>query len=268
MKFLYLITLVLLCPTLQADCPENFIKISSWNIRDLGQSKNENEMKFIADIIKDSDVIAIQEVVASDEGVKAVKRLLNVLKQNNERWRAVVSNRTTGDGVERYAYLYNSVHVKTKNSSSNGLNQKLESTIDREPYLQTFSFNGQDVHFASFHAVPTKKRPAHEIIQLQNIDIFKKDESSILMGDFNLGYRSKAFDSLRNLGLASHIRGKTALKLKRKDGKHLTHPYDNVFTKKLNVCDAGITDFSYGFETLKQARYISDHLPIWIKIPR
>lgn len=71
---------------------------------------------------------------------------------------------------------------------------------------------------------------------------------------------------LRAIDYTSHIRGKTALKRKRRDGQHLTHPYDIVFTRGINVCDAGISDFSVQYDTLKEARYILDQLPVWVKL--
>ena len=86
------------------------------------------------------------------------------------------------------------------------------------------------------------------------------------MGDFNLSHKRNAFNGIRNLNYVSNIRGKTALKMKRKNGEHLTKEYDNIFTKEITVCDKGIHDFSTSYTTLKEARYISDHLPVWIKV--
>src|SRR5688572_27859862 len=39
-------------------------KLVSWNIQDLGQSKSNEEIAFMADVLKDFDMVAIQEVVA------------------------------------------------------------------------------------------------------------------------------------------------------------------------------------------------------------
>jgi len=49
------------------------VSIVSWNIQDLGRTKDDAEIQFIAEVIRDFDIIAIQEVVAVDPaGAQAV----------------------------------------------------------------------------------------------------------------------------------------------------------------------------------------------------
>lgn len=88
----------------------------------------------------------------------------------------------------------------------------------------------------------------------------------MVMDDFNLGYSHQSFEGLRLLDMSSYILGRTVLKMKRKDGEHLPHPYDNIFIHGVSVCDAEITDFSERYDTLKAARYIPDHLPVWVRL--
>lgn len=40
------------------------VKISSWNLQNFGKTKTEAEINFMANTLKDFDVVAIQEVVA------------------------------------------------------------------------------------------------------------------------------------------------------------------------------------------------------------
>jgi hypothetical protein len=47
----------------------------SWNIENLGKSKSDQQIAFIATTIQDFDLIAIQEVVAGYGGAQAVTRL-------------------------------------------------------------------------------------------------------------------------------------------------------------------------------------------------
>jgi endonuclease/exonuclease/phosphatase family metal-dependent hydrolase len=269
---LYILTVLLLLSTLvQADdvmnCEDTF-KVTSWNIRDLGDSKDEAEMAVIASLIADSDIVAIQEVVAGAGGPKAVNRLLELLQIQDAEWKAKISKKTTGTGTERYAFLWKSDEAYLVDNVQNGLNNELADTLDREPFIQGFAVGKSAFAIVNFHAVPTAKKPSTEIVQLTKLDLIEEDYPTIVVGDFNLGFSKEAFDGLRENGLRSHIRGKTALKLRRKNEEHLTHPYDNIFTEQLNVCDSGIEDFSINYEKLKQARYISDHLPIWVTIAR
>lgn len=266
MKYLILLALVFSAQAHEQPSCDNTFKVTSWNIQDLGVTKNEHELKVMANLVEDSDIVAIQEVVAGEGGPKAVSRLLEVLKNRDSNWKVITSDKTSGEGVERYSFFWKSNNAYLVDNPENGLNNELADSINREPFIQGFSVGGHSFAVVNFHAVPTNKKPSTEIIQLKNLDLVELDYPVIIVGDFNLGFSHKAFDGLRNAGLISHIRGKTAMKLKRKNGEHLTHPYDNIFTEKLNVCDSGIEDFSKSYETLKQARRISDHLPIWVKI--
>jgi len=57
------------------------VKISSWNLQNFGKTKSEQEVNFIANTLKEFDIIAIQEVVAGYGGAKAVARLADELNR-------------------------------------------------------------------------------------------------------------------------------------------------------------------------------------------
>ncbi len=44
------------------------ISIISWNLKDFGQSRDDEEIMMIAEVIRDADIVAIQEVVAKHHG--------------------------------------------------------------------------------------------------------------------------------------------------------------------------------------------------------
>lgn len=56
-------------------------KILSWNIENFGKSKSETQLNFIANTIKDYDIITIQEVVAGYGGAQSVTKLVEILNQ-------------------------------------------------------------------------------------------------------------------------------------------------------------------------------------------
>jgi deoxyribonuclease-1-like protein len=51
--------------TLPNTFSQSSIRIVSWNLKDFGQSKSDEEILFIAKTIKDFDIVMIQEVVAN-----------------------------------------------------------------------------------------------------------------------------------------------------------------------------------------------------------
>jgi endonuclease/exonuclease/phosphatase family metal-dependent hydrolase len=53
----------------------------SWNIENLGSSKSESEITFMAKTVKDYDILAIQEVVAGDGEAQAVAKLAAALNR-------------------------------------------------------------------------------------------------------------------------------------------------------------------------------------------
>jgi endonuclease/exonuclease/phosphatase family metal-dependent hydrolase len=75
----------------------------SWNIENLGKSKSDQQIAFIATTIQDFDLIAIQEVVAGYGGAQAVTRLAGELNRKGTSWDYVISDPTS-------AYKQNDMH--------------------------------------------------------------------------------------------------------------------------------------------------------------
>jgi deoxyribonuclease-1-like protein len=88
----------------------NTLKIASWNIQDLGRSKNAEEINSIAKILRNFDLVAIQEVVAKDPaGAQAVTKIVDELNRMGSKWDYQISNPTKSPSVymsERYAFLW------------------------------------------------------------------------------------------------------------------------------------------------------------------
>lgn len=242
------------------------IKLLSWNIRDLGSSKNQEEIQVMAVQIMNYDVIAIQEVVGSDPGVKAMVRLTQRLNDIDtvSRWLQYTSLKTTGSGVERYGYIYKSVVVTIKDAPF--LAPMLAETVDREPFICTFEQDTNNFTVVSFHAVPTSKGPETENVQLIKVHEAYPDKNLIFCGDFNQAEDHEAFDNLKSVGFYSALEcNLTSLKMKRRDDGTSTYKsYDNFFYEPsaIIIRTSYVINFSTDFGTVKQARYISDHCPI------
>ena len=100
--------------------PQSF-SILSWNIQDLGKSKTQEEISKIIDIIKDFDLVLIQEVNAKDptaEGAQTVKKIAEELNQNDNNWGYSVSDATYSKSayyMEKYAYIWKTSKLSRKN---------------------------------------------------------------------------------------------------------------------------------------------------------
>lgn len=251
-----------------SDAPEGSVNLITWNLYNFGRSKDTEEVAFMADVLRDYDLVAIQEVSTGPAGAQAVARLADELGRTGARWDYVVSEPTSGRGSERYAYLWKPSRVQI--AGRPWLEPSLADSIDREPFMARFEAGGRPMLLASFHAVPAAKRPATEIRLLDRLDERYPDDNLLVMGDFNLSQEHSAFDVLRAAGLRPVlVDQRTSIRMKvGQDGRHLANAYDNIFYEAgpLRAGRAGVVDFTSEFSTLKQARTISDHLPVYMEI--
>lgn len=77
-RFLLLIFIHLVAATWSV---AQVITVCTWNLKDFGKSKTDDEISYIAGTLKDFDIVAIQEVVAGDGGAQTVAQLQDVLNR-------------------------------------------------------------------------------------------------------------------------------------------------------------------------------------------
>jgi endonuclease/exonuclease/phosphatase family metal-dependent hydrolase len=249
-------------------CSAQPLTLLSWNLKNLGASKDSTEIRFIAQTIRHADVVAIQEVVVNPAGAQAVARLVLELNTMGASWDYSVSDPTasTPHKTERYAYLWKKSKVKLMGKP--WLEQKYEQQIDREPFLATFEAKGKQFTVVNYHAITTNMQPESEIRYLTYLPIEYSKLNLVFAGDFNLSQSHMEFKTLKSIGyLAAVMNQKTTLKMNCKENECLCSEFDNIFYLKsrLNILETGIIPFYQQFETLLKAREISDHVPVYIK---
>jgi hypothetical protein len=116
------------------------LKVFSWNVENLGSSKSNSNINYIAKTIKDYDIVALQEVVAGYGGAQAVAKLADELNRKGEKWDYAISNPTSSSAykAERYAFLWKTSKVRLVNMP--WLEKQYGLLIDREPYYATFEY--------------------------------------------------------------------------------------------------------------------------------
>lgn len=245
------------------------IRFCSWNIANLGKSKDPTSLLYISNTLKNFHLVAIQEVNTGTDGVRAIAIIDSLLDLSGISWDYIVSEPTSGKGSERYAYLWNTKKIRL---CGNGwLNQELADSMDREPYMARFAMKKDTFLFANLHAVPIAKNPAREIAQLHHIYDIHKNERLIYAGDFNLTFSNKAYDSLKIRSYEDAIHDvKTSLKTETKDGEKFANSYDHILYPADRVLsnNGGIVDITLVFDSLKACRKISDHVPIWAELQK
>lgn len=244
------------------------LTLCSWNLKDFGQSKTDLQIDFIARTLKNHDVIAVQEVVAGPGGPKAVARLSDALNRTGSKWEYTISHGTSSDrySKERYAFLWKT--SKTTLVGEAWLEKKYNLEISREPFLGRFKIGNKQFTVVTFHAIPTAKQPETEIKYLQYLPGEYPADVLVFCGDFNLPQKHSVFNPLKRAGYpASFTDQKTSLRQKCINGDCLASEYDNFFynQSKINCINSGIIPFYTVFSDMKEARKVSDHVPVFLK---
>lgn len=245
------------------------VKLLSWNIENLGKSKSEANITFIANTIKDFDIVALQEVVAGDGGAQAVAKLADELNRKGSKWDYTVSNSTSSSAykTERYAFLWKTSKVKKIGDA--WLEKKYSLQIDREPFYCTFQFNNKQFTIANFHAITKSKQPETEIKYFKFLPAQYPKLNLLFVGDFNCPQSHTVFNPLKKIGYKSVFTNqKTSLKKECKDTVCLASEFDNIWynSTKISIKNSKVLHFYATFKTLKEAREISDHIPITTEI--
>ncbi|TDE04285.1 endonuclease/exonuclease/phosphatase family protein [Flavobacterium sandaracinum] len=241
-------------------------KVVSWNIENIGKSKSDQEIAFIANTVRDFDIIAIQEVVAGYGGAQAVARLADELNRKGAKWDYVISEPTSSAAytMERYAYIWKTSKVKKIGRA--WLEKKYNVVIDREPFLCTFKYKNKEFTLVNFHAIPKTKQPETEIKYFKFLPVAYPTLNLIFVGDFNCPQSHTVFNPLKKMGYTSvFLNQKTTLKRECKYSQCLASELDNMFynSTSVTVKNYGVVPFYQKFNSLKEARAISDHIPIW-----
>ncbi len=245
--------------------------LTSWNAGNFGKSKSAETLATMADILKGSDIVFLQEVSTGPAGAQTTGRLQSALDQTGARWDSLTSDATSGDGSERYSTLWKSSRAQVQRK--NPLVADLADVIDREPHENEVTIEGIKIRVYNFHAVPTKKGPIREAKLVAESSTLAGVPDAFLVGDFNIG-KVTIEGVLGSQGWIAHIDGKTSLKQKLgPSGEYLLYQYDHILSKgsTIKVTSSRVIDFvaerysPITDESLRSARLVSDHLPVSIR---
>lgn len=245
------------------------VKILTWNVENLGSSKSDSTITYIANTVKDYDIIALQEVVAGYGGAQAVAKLAGELNRKGAKWDYAISDPTSSSAynTERYAFLWKTAKVRLVNKP--WLEKKYGLLIDREPYYATFECQKKQFTLANFHAITKSKQPETEIKHFKNLPGQYPYLNIIFLGDFNCPQSHSVFNPLKKMGYRSAFIGqKTSLKMACKEGNCLSNEFDNIWYNNNTVVinNPKAIHFYKDFDDFVKAREVSDHIPLTIEL--
>ncbi len=148
------------------------------------------------------------------------------------------------------------------------LGQK-KNTIQKQTenhFFANFKNSGKTFTLVNFHAITKEKQPEREIKYFKFLPEEYPQSNLIFAGDFNCPQSNSVFNPLKKLGYKTiFINQKTSLKQECSQTECLASEFDNIFYDQEEVLlnSSGIIPFFQSFSTLKEAREISDHVPIF-----
>ncbi len=248
------------------------ILIASFNIQAFGEKKigNRTTAERIATIIQLFDVVAIQEVRATDQTV--IPQLLKYINAGGARYDYVLGPRL-GRTVskEQYCFIYDSNRLMTSPQASYTLEDKAD-LLHREPMVarfvtrvpqgyRPFTFSLMDIH-----TDPDEVKQEMLVLNdaMRGVREYEwataGEDDVLLMGDLNA--EPKQFGPLGQVpGIFWVIRDQPSNTRKTKlyDNIIFDRGLTNEFTGASGVVDYGDA-LGIGME---EALTISDHMPIW-----
>jgi endonuclease/exonuclease/phosphatase family metal-dependent hydrolase len=254
------------------------LRVISWNLKDFGQSRDDQEIEMIAQELHGADIVAIQEVVAKHPGgAKAVSRLADQLNRMGAKWDYTISDPTKSPSShisERYAFLWKTSKMSVTGGGAR-LISELAQKVHREPYLSQFKTkSGKILSLLNYHACTHKKHNPEraEIEAISNWLLNQSFANVIWAGDMNLVITDKAFERILSAGFSSVLHGeKTSLKKTCKAGEYRNRAEDNVLYRfdGLEFVGGEVVDFIEKGDcndvSWKRSSY-SDHLGVEVKV--
>jgi endonuclease/exonuclease/phosphatase family metal-dependent hydrolase len=249
------------------------LKLVSWNVQDMGRTVTDADIDRMAGLLRDADIVAIQEVVAKDPaGAQRVAALDAALDRTGADWDYKTSDPTSSASSynkERYAFLWRRSKVKMLRTFLDGT---VAGAVVREPFwmeVQVKDFP-DPIWLVNFHSLPHAKHPEQEMPFLTNYPDRVPDQALIYLGDWNMKPDNDAFLPLYRQGYeAAATNSPTTLKRKcTAAGNYLNYPIDNIFYPTAFFLKEAVRviDFVGDCNTLEADRKLSDHLPICLTL--
>ena len=265
------VLLCVLAACSEQDCAEkddSTIRLAAWNIRIFSDnSRDDEELRLIADVLADYDFIAIVEL--RDEGV--LKRTENILRLMGRDYDYLMSRPVGARVKERYAYLFDRQRFDVLEDGM--VFPDPDDDFLREPYFASFragkfDFTAITAHVIWGDSVAARRREVGELA-----DVYRavqamngSEQDVILLGDFNRNPDDiAAYHSLMSISTMVRL-----FTLPQKSHIRDTSLYDNIFFQSSYVTEytgnSGIDRFDetdFGDDDKAASLAASDHRPVW-----
>lgn len=248
---------------------EQSITIASWNLKNIGQSKFNDPARIdvIIDILKNYDIIAIQEV--KDITLQLPQQLINKMNVDGRNYNVVASDRVGRNVKEQYLFVYDDDKIDAI-PGTDGYGIEPNDEFEREPYYAMFRAGNFDFYLFTIHTKPSAVATEIPALYAAYLDLQNNtpDENDIiLLGDFNgkaPGVTAGSYITMDAIAQIPNIIFTINEETNTRGGK----AYDNIIFQSNYTTEysdsAGVNTFwlPYGLDE-DQGFRISDHKLVW-----
>lgn len=243
------------------------IRIATFNIQVFGEQKinDPNVMPIIVDILRNFDVIAIQEIRSQQDIMPRLMEMLNAGGQFHYDY--VIGPRLgRSHSKEQYAFVFDRATIEVDRVQLYTVDDP-DDLLHREPLVGWFRARAGNPGF-TFSLVNVHTDPDEVDRELDVLDdVFyavrddsRQEDDVIMLGDFN------ANDT--HLGQLGQIPGLVRVVMNAPTNTRGTAQYDNILFHQTATTEflarGGVFDFMRHYNlSLQQALAVSDHLPVW-----
>lgn len=243
--------------------------IGSFNIQVFGTSKlaKPDVARLLVEVVRRFDLVAIQELRATDQGV--LDQFLQMLNQAGGNYRYVVGERLgTSTSKEQYTYVYDAAKLRVTHQPTTV--RDLQGVMPRPPLAtrfqcielperQGFTFTLLNVHTAPDQA--ERELKALQDVVATTRKLFPMEDDIIVLGDFNASTKQIA-------AVAWFPAQATAIPEQWMTNTRQSKNYDNLVFDGRSTNEysgrSGVFNYQQLYQlTLEQALQVSDHCPVW-----
>lgn len=248
---------------------EQSITIASWNLKNIGPSKlNDPEsIDVIVDILKNYDIIAIQEV--KDITLQLPQQLIDKMNMDGSNYNVVASDRVGRNVFEQYLFVYDDDKIDAI-PGTEGYGIEPNDEFEREPYYAMFRAGNFDFYLFTIHTKPSAVATEIPALRTAYIDLQNNtpdEDDIILLGDFNgkaPGVTAGSYITIDAIAQIPNIIFTITEETNTRGGR----AYDNIIFQGNYTTEysgsSGVSTFwlPYGLDE-DQGFAISDHKLVW-----
>ena len=249
------------------------IRIATWNIQVFGEAKLSDPaaMQVIVSVLKNFDLIAIQEVRAQSQDI--LPQLIALLNADGQYQYDYVIGPRLGrtNSKEQYAFVFDMASIEVDRYQLYTINDQ-DDLLHREPLVGWFRARlapEKQAQAFTFSMVNIHTDPDEVDRELNALDdVFfavqgdgRNEDDVILLGDVNVNEK--------HLGELGKISGLTWVVANTPTNTRGDAQYDNIFFHGTATPEftgrGGVLDFmrAFNLKLEEEALKVSDHLPVW-----